>query len=48
MTVEEAADLANNIDAKVVVPTHYGVIVGNKEDGERFAELVNNKKVEII
>lgn len=48
MTVEEAADLANAIDAKVVVPTHYGVIVGNANDGEKFAELVNNKKVEII
>lgn len=48
MTVEEAADLANTIDAKVVVPTHYGVIVGNANDGEKFAELVNNKKVEII
>ena len=48
MTVEEAADLANVIDAKVVVPTHYGVIVGNSNDGEQFAKLVNNKKVEII
>lgn len=47
MTIEEAADLANSIDAKVVVPTHYGVIVGNIGDGEKFAKLVNNKKVEI-
>ena len=46
MTVEEAADLANTIDAKVVVPTHYGVIVGNSDDGEKFAKLVN-KEVEI-
>ena len=47
MTVEEAAELANDIDAKVVIPTHYGVIVGNADDGEKFAKLVNNKKVEI-
>ena len=46
MTVEEAADLANTIDAKVVVPTHYGVIVGNSDDGEKFAKLVN-KEVKI-
>lgn len=47
MTVEEAAELANVIDAKIVVPTRYGVIVGNIGDGEKFAKLVNNKKVEI-
>ena len=47
MNVKEAAELANVIDAKVVIPTHYGVIVGNDDDGERFAKLVNNKKVEI-
>ena len=46
MTVEEAAELANVIDAKIVVPTHYGVIVGNMDDGERFAKLVK-KNVEI-
>lgn len=48
MNVEEAAELANVIDAKVVVPTHYGVIVGNEDDGKKIAELVKNKKVEII
>ena len=47
MTLEEAADLANVIDAKVVLPTHYGVIVGSLDDGEKFAELVKNKNVEI-
>lgn len=47
MTVEEAADLANSIGAKIVIPTHYGVIVGNADDGENFAKLVNNKRVEI-
>ena len=47
MNVEEAAELANSIEAKVVIPTHYGVIVGNNDDGEKFAKLVNNQKVEI-
>ncbi|MBO5178945.1 MAG: MBL fold metallo-hydrolase [Clostridia bacterium] len=47
MNVEEAAGLANVIDAKAVVPTHYGVIVGGKEDGSKFEKLVSNKRVEI-
>ena len=47
MNVEEAANLANNINSKVVVPTHYGEIVGNKSDGEVFAKLVKNKNVVI-
>lgn len=47
MNIEEAAELANSIDAKVVIPTHYGVIVGNVDDGEKFARLVNNNRVKI-
>lgn len=47
MTYEEAANLANTIDAKVVIPTHYGTIVGDKEDGERFKALVGDKEVRI-
>ena len=45
MTVEESAQLANSIDAKFVIPTHYGEIVGEKADGEKFAKLVKNKEV---
>lgn len=45
MTVEEAAKLANLINAKYVVPTHYGEIVGEKIVGEKFAKLVKNKDV---
>lgn len=48
MTVDEAAKLANTIDAKIVIPTHYGEIVGEKSDGEKFAKLVDNKKVEVF
>lgn len=48
MTVDEAAELANVIDAKIVIPTHYGELVGKKSDGEKFAKLVNNKKVEVF
>lgn len=45
MTVEEAAQLANSIDAKFVIPTHYGEIVGEKSDGEKFAKLIKNKEI---
>ena len=48
MGYAEAAGLANTIKAKVVVPTHYGCIVGEKEDAEKFAKLVREKEVRIL
>lgn len=48
MTSEEAAELCKSLKAQVVIPTHYGSVVGDKEDGNKFAELVKNRKVEII
>lgn len=48
MDYKEAAELANTIKAKTVVPTHYGLIIGNKEDGFEFEKLVKDKKVEIF
>ena len=40
MTYLEAADLVNKIKPKVVVPIHYGLIVGTKEDAIKFKELI--------
>ena len=37
----EAAQLTNIIKPKVVVPIHYGSIVGNSLDCEKFKHLVN-------
>ena len=48
MNYKEAAKLANTIDAKIVVPTHYGEIVGEKQDGKKFAELIKGKEVKIF
>lgn len=48
MNKEEAADLANKIHFQIIIPTHYGEIVGNKTDGIEFAKLVKNKKVEVL
>lgn len=47
MNAEEAAELADKIDAKVVVPIHYGTLVGTKEDLKEFIKLTN-KKVEVL
>ena len=49
MDYKEAAELTNIIKPKFVTPTHYGTIVGNKEDGEKFKRLVNEEiKVKIL
>ena len=47
MNYKEAADLANIIEAKVVIPTHYNEIVGSKKDEERFINLTN-KEVQVL
>ena len=47
MKPQEAADLANIIDCKIVVPTHYAEIVGTKEDLEEFINLTN-KQIEVL
>lgn len=49
MNYEEAAELTNTIKPKIVVPTHYGSIVGEKDDGLKFKELLNPEiKCEIL
>ncbi len=39
MTAEEAVEAAKMMKAKVVVPMHFGTIVGSKADAERFRKL---------
>ena len=41
MDYQEAADLANKIKPKVVIPTHYGSIVGSRDDAKMFASNLN-------
>ncbi len=49
MDLTEAAGLANRMKVKKVIPYHYGAIVGDKSDGEKFASLVRNGiEVELI
>lgn len=47
MTSEEAAQAANALQPKMVIPMHYGDIVGSRDDAEKFAELFSGK-TEII
>lgn len=39
MTADEAVQAANDIKPKVAVPMHYGSIVGDESDAERFKKL---------
>ena len=41
MDPKEAADLINTIRPKTAIPTHYGTIVGKKNDGDLFASMVD-------
>ena len=47
MDYKEASILTNTIKPKVVYPIHFGSIVGDKEDFNRFKELINND-IEVI
>jgi L-ascorbate metabolism protein UlaG (beta-lactamase superfamily) len=48
MNVEEAVELIKTINPSVAIPTHYGAIVGNLEDGKRFKELLSDTNIEVI
>jgi L-ascorbate metabolism protein UlaG (beta-lactamase superfamily) len=49
MTAEEAAEAARAMKAKVLVPMHWGAIVGSRADAERFKQLVGQgRAVEIL
>lgn len=41
MTPEEAAEAAGMIKPKLVIPMHYGAIVGSEDDARRFKQLTS-------
>jgi L-ascorbate metabolism protein UlaG (beta-lactamase superfamily) len=45
MTAEQAVEAARDIGAKVVIPMHYGDIVGTREDAERFSKMYDGETV---
>ena len=50
MTADEAAQAVNDLikPRKLVIPMHYGSIVGTEKDAERFRELVNVCETRIL
>lgn len=48
MGIDEASELVKIINPKVVIPTHYGSIVGNKSDGKDFKDSLNGSSIEVI
>ncbi len=47
MNAEEGAELANAVKPKIAIPTHYGNIVGTKDEGDVFEKLVDDT-IEVI
>ena len=45
MNYIEAAALAEKIDPKYAIQTHYGLIVGEPEDGQLFKELLDGSGI---
>jgi len=45
MNMEEAAEAANLIKPTIVIPMHYGSIVGTNEDALEFKELCEEKNI---
>lgn len=48
MNYLEAFDYCNIINPKVVVPIHYGSIVGQKSDGQAFKKLFEGSNIECL
>lgn len=49
MDAKKAAELVNQLRPAIVIPTHYGSVVGNEEDAYAFKKVVSGAtKVEIV
>lgn len=48
MDVNEAAELIKIINPKIVIPIHYGSIIGNITDGKELKEKLSNTNIEVI
>ena len=48
MDAKDAADLIRIINPKVVIPIHYGSIVGNKNDGKKLKEFLSDASIEVV
>jgi L-ascorbate metabolism protein UlaG (beta-lactamase superfamily) len=48
MTVDEAVEATRKIKPKIVIPMHYGTIVGSEDDAQRFKNSVKGVEVHIL
>jgi len=48
MTAKEAAEAVDLIKPEIAIPMHYGLIVGNKNDGEEFKNLIKDKNIKVF
>lgn len=48
MTADEAVDAAKLINPKITIPMHYGEIIGNRHDAEKFKEKLENTGIQVI
>ncbi len=48
MNVQEAAAAVKRIRPRIVIPMHYGRIVGELDDAHRFAQLVEDAEVAVL
>ena len=45
MTAKEAADAANSFKPQVLIPMHWGTVVGSSEDAEQVKKLYKGTTV---
>ena len=48
MNTDEAAELIKIISPKIVIPTHYGSIIGNITDGKKLKESLSDTNIAVI
>lgn len=48
MDVNDAEKLIRVINPKIVVPIHYGSIIGNASDGKKLKEVLSDTSIEVI
>ncbi|MFZ0184500.1 MAG: MBL fold metallo-hydrolase, partial [Nitrosotalea sp.] len=48
MTANEASKAVERIKPKIVIPMHFGTIVGSEKDAQDFKQLIKSCKVQIL
>ena len=48
MDYSEASELTKVINPKVLIPIHYGSIVGSKDEGLKIKELLSDTSIEVV